>query len=191
MVELSLAEMMEEQRNYKLVFPAADQENEEKVVDVAKQEQKLAKEFGTTNPQDKAEENCPEKQGNMEGACSSMTKELLLTEDKCDLLALATQDVVFNCSKACEIKTKSMEVEEGKQGKVKVRNCGGLEPGEGLVKKGKFGFNQVKEHITMEQEQEDVCLKQEVRRSGGLDPGEVLTVNNKEEECRSLEMYSS
>ena len=112
-------------------------------------------------------------------------------QEKRDLLALATQDVVFNCSKACEIKTKSMEVEEGKQGKVKVSNCGGLKPGEGLVKKGEFGFNQVKEHITMKQEQEDVCLKQEVHRSGGLDPGEVLTVNNKEEECRSLEMYSS
>ena len=115
----------------------------------------------------------------------------LLAEGKRDLLVHAIPDAVSNCSKACEIKTKSMEVEEGKQGKVKVSNCGGLKPGEGLVKKGEFGFNQVKEHITMKQEQEDVCLKQEVHRSGGLDPGEVLTVNNKEEECRSLEMYSS
>ena len=159
MMELMLAEMMEEQRNYKLVFPAADQENEEKVVDVAKQEQKLAKEFGTTNPQDKAEENCPEKQGSMEGACSSMTKELLLTEDKCDLLALATQDVVFNCSKACEIKTKSMEVEEGKQGKVKVRICGGLE--EDLVEQGDFGFKyQAKEVkcVTIKLKQEVECV---------------------------------
>ena len=42
MVELTLAEMLEEQRNYKYVFPAAVQENEEKVVDMAKQELQLA-----------------------------------------------------------------------------------------------------------------------------------------------------
>ena len=185
MMELMLAEMMEEQRNYKLVFPAADQENEEKVVDVAKQEQKMAKEFGTTNPEDKAEENCTEKQGSMEGACSSMTKELLLTEDKCDLLALATQDVVFNCSKACEIKTKSIEVEEGKQGKVKVRICGGLE--ECLMEKGEFGFKyQVKEHITM-LKQEVKCAAMKLKQEVKCVTKNRMEVMQMDEEVQSME----
>jgi len=171
MMELMLAEMMEEQRNYKLVFPAAVQENEEKVVDVAKQEQKLAKEFGTTKPQVNTEENGREKPS-MEGICISMTKELL-AEDKQDLIVHLLILVT-----ALVLKQELPEVLIGRSG--------GLDPREvidvrDLVEEvAIMGIEEEKQEV--QQDQEDACLKQEVRSSGDLDPGEVLTVN-KEEEC--------
>ena len=171
MVELSLAEMLEEQRNYKYVFPTAVQENEEKVVDVAKQEQKLAKEFGTTKPQVNTEENCREKPS-MEGICISMTKELL-AEDKQDLIVYLLILVT-----ALVLKQELPEVLIGRSG--------GLDPREvidvrDLVEEvAIMGMEEEKQEV--QQDQKDACLKQEVRSSGDLDTGEVLTVN-KEEEC--------
>jgi len=184
MVELSLAEMMEEQRNYKLVFPAADQENEEKVVDVAKQEQKLAKEFGTTKPQDNAEENCQEKPST-EGICISMTKELL-AEDKQDLIMHLLILVI-----ALVLKQELPEV--------LIRRSGGLDPREVIDVRDMveevaiMGMEEVKQEVQQDQEyvclkqevqqnQKDACLKQEVRDCGGLDPGETVN-KDKVEKC--------
>ena len=176
MVELSLAEMLEEQRNYKYVFPTAVQENEEKVVDVAKQEQKLAKEFGTTNPQDKAEENCQEKPS-AEGICISMTKELL-AEDK--------QDLIVHLLILVTALVLKQELPE-----VLIRRSGGLDPREVIDVRDMveevaiMGMEEVKQEVQQDQEdvclkqevqqnQKDACLKQEVRDCGGLDPGEAV-----------------
>ena len=184
MMELMLAEMMEEQRNYKLVFPAAVQENEEKVVDVAKQEQKLAKEFGTTKPQDNAEENCQEKPST-EGICISMTKELL-AEDKQDLIMHLLILVI-----ALVLKQEMPEV--------LIRRSGGLDPREVIDVRDMveevaiMGMEEVKQEVQQDQEdvclkqevqqnQKDACLKQEVRDSGGLDPGETVN-KDKVEKC--------
>ena len=181
MMELMLAEMMEEQRNYKLVFPAADQE---KVVDVAKQEQKLAKEFGTTKPQVNTEENCREKPS-MEGICISMTKELL-AEDK--------QDLIVHLLILVTALVLKQELPE-----VLIRRSGGLDPREvidvrDLVEEvAIMGMEEVKQEVQQDQEyvclkqevqqnQKDACLKQEVRDCGGLDPGETVN-KDKVEKC--------
>ena len=152
----------------------AVQDNKDKVVDVAKSVQKLAKELCATKPQDKEEENFSEKPI-MEGICSSLTKELV-AEDKQDfrvhppkqelpevLISLDPGEVIDLRDMLEDIDI--MGIEEEKQGMLKdMRDCGGLDPGEPVNKVvEKCGYkDQVGEVIAMELKEMNVEVKQEM-----------------------------
>ena len=122
----------------------AVQDNKDKVVDVAKSVQKLAKELCATKPQDNAEANFSEKPI-MESVCSSLTKELV-AEDKQDFrvhpLKQELPEVLISLDPGEVIDLRDMledidimGIEEEKQGMLKdMRDCGGLDPGEPVNK---------------------------------------------------------
>ena len=145
----------------------AVQDNKDKVVDVAKSVQKLAKELCATKPQDNAEANFSEKPI-MESVCSSLTKELV-AEDKQDfrvhppkqelpevLISLDPGEVIDLRDMLEDIDI--MGIEEEKQGMLKdMRDCGGLDPGETVNKDKveKCGFNdKVKQEMNVEVKQD-------------------------------------
>ena len=159
---------------------------------MAKPEQKLDKEFGTTNPQDNTEEKCQE-EPSMEGTCISLTKALV-AEEKQDfmvhppkqelpgvLISLDPGEVIDVRDLVEEVAIMGMEEVQQNQEyaclKQEVRSSGGLDPGEDLAAaKVLVEVNSIKG----KEEKRQRMLK-EVSDCGGLDPGEAVTKDEVEE----------